>query len=139
MINSNNQFIYLEIKMDSIVHFEIPAKDSKRSKDFYSKVFGWEFIDMPEMNYTIVRTTATDDKGMTLEKGAINGGMMTEKDNGGTNPVLVIMVKSIDEHLKKIEAAGGKVIQPKTSVGDMGYYARFKDTEDVVMGIFETK
>jgi predicted enzyme related to lactoylglutathione lyase len=28
--------------MDLVVHFEMPAGDSKRMSEFYTKAFGWE-------------------------------------------------------------------------------------------------
>ena len=28
--------------MNPVVHFEMPAVDSQRMSDFYSKAFGWE-------------------------------------------------------------------------------------------------
>jgi len=124
--------------MNSVVHFEIPAKDKVRSMKFYGDVFGWAFNDMPEMNYTIVYTTEVDEKYMPKKSGAINGGMMAESDNGGTYPVLVIDVPSVDEYVKKITDAGGRVVNEKAKVGDMGYYARVLDTEGVVIGIWES-
>ena len=35
------------MKMNPVVHFEMPADDSRRMADFYTKVFGWyvSFID----------------------------------------------------------------------------------------------
>ena len=30
-----------------IVHFEIPADDTERAKDFYAKTFGWEINKFP--------------------------------------------------------------------------------------------
>lgn len=124
--------------MNPIVHFEIPAKDKERSKKFYADVFGWQFQEMPEMNYTIVRTTEVDENFMYKKPGAINGGMMTEEDNGGMNPVLVIDVPSVDDYLQKVIDAGGVKLSDKTAVGDMGFYARVKDTEGMVIGIWET-
>lgn len=32
--------------MDKIVHFEIPADDIARAKEFYGSTFGWELEDM---------------------------------------------------------------------------------------------
>ena len=32
--------------MHGVVHVEIPAKDLKRAKEWYGKVFGWTFKDM---------------------------------------------------------------------------------------------
>ena len=39
--------------------------------------------------------------------------------------------------IKKIEAAGGKVVTPKTPIPGMGAYARIADTEGNVLGLFE--
>ena len=68
------------------------------------------------------------------EPGAINGGLLP-KDPTGTNPVIVIDVPSLDEHIKKIKSVGGKTVMPKMQVGNFGLYARVKDTEGNVTGI----
>jgi predicted enzyme related to lactoylglutathione lyase len=49
----------------------------------------------------------------------------------------VINVPSIDEDLKKIEKAGGKVVWTKSPVGDFGFYAQVADTEGNVVGLWE--
>jgi uncharacterized protein len=87
--------------------------------------------------YTFAITTPIDENNMHTETGAINGGMI-KRDRDLKNPVITIGVPSIDEYVKKIEAAGGKVITPKGEVPDMGYYAYFKDTEGNVMGLWES-
>ena len=125
--------------MNSIVHFEMPAKNKERFKKFYSEVFGWKLVDAPEMNYTMVYTSEVDENYMPKNPGAVNGGMMSAEENGGSYPVLVIDVPNLDEYIKKVEDAGCKIVMPKTEVGDMGYYARFVDPEGVVMGIWESK
>ena len=66
----------VKVKMDKVVHFEIPVDDLKRAQNFYKIIFGWTIEPMPEMNYTILRTVEVDEKFMPKEKGAINGGMM---------------------------------------------------------------
>lgn len=93
--------------MDKVVHFEITADDLKRAKNFYKDVFGWEIDEMPEMDYTTVRTGPTDEKGMNKEPGFINGGMM-KKDDLIKNPVITIDVASISDVLDKIIDNGGK-------------------------------
>ncbi len=124
--------------MKPVVHFEIPVDERERAKKFYSSVFEWSLEEMPFQDdvYTFAITTPVDENYMNKEKGAINGGMF-KRDNDLNNPVITIGVPSIDEYVKKIEAAGGKVIVPKGEVPDMGYYAYFKDTEGNVMGIWE--
>jgi len=59
-----------------VVHFEIPVDDVDRAQTFYRSAFDWELTGMPEMGYTIVCTTPTDDQGMPTEPGSINGGML---------------------------------------------------------------
>ena len=124
--------------MDKVIHFEIPADDLNRAQKFYKQVFDWEInkTPMPGVEYYMVNTVATDKKGMPKEPGAINGGMM-KRNAKGESPVIVVKVKSLDDYLKKITAAGGKVVSPKQKVGDMGLYARVTDTEGNVIGIWE--
>ena len=112
--------------MDSIVHFEIPAEDLNRAKTFYQTTFGWEMQNMPEMNYVIVRTVETDEKFMPKTPGSINGGML-KRNPIVTGPSFAINVKSVDETVEKIKAAGETIIQEKMPVGTMGFIAYFKD------------
>lgn len=128
--------------MDKVVHFEIPADDLGRAKKFYSSIFGWELEDYPMpggMKYTGIRTVAVDEKTrMPKEPGAINGGLM-ERSNAVRSPVLAINVSSVDEYIKKIEGAGGKVVSPKVEIGGMGFYAYVADTEGNIIGLWENK
>ncbi len=124
--------------MDKVVHFEIPFDDQKRAEKFYSHVFGWKLNPMPEMKYTIVHTVALDDKMMPKESGAINGGMYKRDDKSAQTPVIVINVANLDEKLKQIVNAGGKLFMSKHAVGDMGWYAQVKDTEGNIIGVWET-
>jgi uncharacterized protein len=124
--------------MDKIVHFEIPADDVDRAKEFYGSIFEWELQDYPDMQYTIVMTVPVDEKQMPTQPGAINGGMMKRSNTTPSSPVLTIEVQSIDEALKKIEAGGGDTITPRTPIPGMGAFAYFKDTEGNTLGLFET-
>lgn len=120
--------------MDKVVHFEIPVDDTKRAKQFYSDTFGWRTQDYPDMNYTILTTVPTDEQHMPKESGAINGGMYTRGEGVSNTPVIVISVSSLDTSLKKVEAAGGKVVKGRTQIGDMGLYAQIADTEGNIVG-----
>lgn len=125
--------------MDKIVHFEIPADDVARAKEFYGSIFEWELQDYPEMQYTIVMTVPVDDKQMPTQPGAINGGMMKRSNTTPYSPVLTIEVQSIDEALKKVEAGGGETVTPRTPIPGMGAFAYFKDTEGNTLGLFENE
>jgi uncharacterized protein len=123
--------------MDKVVHFDIPVDDVARAKKFYS-IFGWKLLDFPEMDYVGVITSPVDEKHMPKEPGSINGGMM-KRTSEVKGPTVAIHVKSVDESVKKVLAAGGKIVKPKTQIGEMGYYAYIADTEGNTIGLWETK
>ncbi len=124
---------------NGVVHFEIPVDDIARAREFYS-IFGWDLQDYPMPDgskYVGIRTTPVDEKTrMPKEPGAINGGMMLRNDKVRA-PVFAVNVTSVDEYAKKIKAAGGSVVMPKTEIGGMGYYCYVKDTEGNVLGLWE--
>jgi len=119
--------------MDKVVHFEIPYDNKDRASKFYSEIFGWELSDIPEMDYTMVHAARTDQNNMVDEKGAINGGLFHRNDSG-KHPILVIGVKSIEDTIRKVISAGGKLITPKQSIPN-GSYIRFADCEGNVIGL----
>ena len=120
-----------------VVHFEIPADDVDRASEFYRSAFGWSLSAMPEMGYTIVATTPTDEQGTPTESGAINGGMMA-REAPITTPVIVIDVDDIDKALETIGSLGGSTVVPRQPVMDMGFAAYFKDSEGNLMGLWQT-
>lgn len=116
--------------------FEIPADDVTRASEFYSKVFGWATPPMGS-DGTFALTTAADDNGNPTEVGGINGGFHKRMGASDAGPVINIMVDDIDAQLKEVEAAGGRVIQPRTDVEEFGLsMALFSDTEGNVMGVY---
>lgn len=126
--------------MSKVVHFEIPADDLDRAKNFYGSVFGWELQTMPMEGgeYTSVKTTDVDEQTqLPTEPGAINGGMFV-RDERLTSPVITIDVDGIDDALKQIEAEGGTTVTPRTAIPGMGAFAYFKDPEGNVLGLWET-
>jgi predicted enzyme related to lactoylglutathione lyase len=125
--------------MDKVVHFEIPFDDRDRAKGFYEEVFGWELntMAMEGGEYTTATTTPVDTTTMMpTEPGGINGGLM-ERSSQTPDPVITIGVDGIDDTLKKVEAAGGSTLVPRTAIPNMGAFAYFKDSEGNVMGLWE--
>lgn len=124
--------------MDKIVHFDVPVNDPEKAKAFYEKVFGWQIAEVPNMNYWMITTTESGEDRMPKEPGAINGGMY-KRDQEGDVAVVVVNVPDVDERLKQAEEAGATLVMPKTEVGDMGWYARIKDPEGNVIGVWQDK
>jgi uncharacterized protein len=123
--------------MDKVVHFEIPVDDAERARAFYGSVFEWGLQPMEGWDYTLAVTTPVDEKTQVpTEPGAINGGLRPRSAETPT-PMIVILVDSIDEALKKVEAEGGSTLSPRAEMAGMGAYAYFKDTEGNVIGLWE--
>src|SRR5260370_22654433 len=101
--------------MSRVIHFEIPASDPERASAFYKKVFGWKIEKWPgPTDYCLVNTGAEGTPG-------INGGLMKNTDVKTTTNT--IGVDSVDAAVKTGQNAGGKVINPKTPIPRVGYFA----------------
>jgi len=90
------------------------------------------------MKYVMARTVASDDRQMPKEPGAINGGLF-DRPTEAPHPTIYVGVASVDATIKKVQAAGGKVITNKTPIPGMGAFARVADTEGNIMGLFESQ
>lgn len=121
-----------------VVHFEIPADNTKRAREFYEKAFGWKMQSMPGMDYTMVSTGEQDAEGMPKEPGYIGGGI-TGRNPMVKVPVVTIAVDDIDGALGSVTKHGGKVLQKKQPIGDgsMGFTAYFHDPEGNTIGLFQ--
>jgi len=124
--------------MNKVSHFEIPFDNQQRAQKFYQDVFDWQINKFGDMDYYTAMTCKSDlNTMMPFEAGAINGGLLKRDSTGAEHPLLVIDVPNIDDHIKNVEDAGGKVIMPKLSVGDSGFFARVADTEGNVIAIWQ--
>jgi len=117
--------------MNPVVHFEMPAENRQRMADFYSKTFGWktQMLGKDMGNYVIATTTESDEKG-PKKPGAINGGFFPKSDDMPAQyPSVVVAVDDINDSMKKVMKAGGKVLGEPMEIPGVGQYVSFYDTE----------
>ncbi|HSX36895.1 MAG TPA: VOC family protein [Patescibacteria group bacterium] len=139
-------------KPNPVVHFEMGYKDRDRMVKFYQEVFGWETQNMGEEmgNYVVAHTTATDDNGMVQTPGVINGGFYQKTDNPLSQaPSVVVSVDDIQEAMKGVVAAGGKILGGMNQAGEhtdepqmipgVGLWISAQDTEDNRFSILQAK
>jgi uncharacterized protein len=109
-------------------HFEIPVDDPDRAEKFYSTVFGWTFqrYEGAPQYYGMAHTGD--------EAPGIDGALYQRGEQDGTQ--LTMSVDSIEDSMKTIEDAGGSVVQGKTPIPSMGYFAVCTDTEGNKIGLF---
>ena len=118
--------------MNPVIHFEMPAVDRKRMSNFYSKTFGWHTQMLGEEmgGYVLAGTTESDEQGRPKKPGSINGGFYQKTEDPLSHaPSVVIGVENIDEHMKKVTSAGGKIIGEPMDIPGVGRWVSFTDTE----------
>jgi predicted enzyme related to lactoylglutathione lyase len=125
--------------MDRVKAFDIPVDDMKRAQRFYQEVFDWKITPIPGSggNFHSAQTVPVDKNGDPRVPGGINGGFFQRGTDGLEGTLLEINVPSIDEYLKKIESAGGKIVKPKSPILDIAFFSLVKDTEGNILGLWE--
>lgn len=115
--------------------FEIYVEDMSRAKAFYETVLGKQLGDLPMPDgsgMTMLAFPWTDDA-----PGAAGALVKSEMNTpGSTGTVIYFDSKDCDTELSRVEQAGGKVLMPKTSAGEFGFFCLFSDTEGNTLGFF---
>lgn len=111
---------------NAISWFEIPVTDISRAKKFYDTVLEIEIqeMDMPGMKYGMFPYDR-DNNG-------VGGGLVQMEGVSPSAEGLTLYLNGgndLTAPLGRVEAAGGKIIQPKTDIGENGFMAMFIDTE----------
>jgi len=111
---------------DLLAHAEIPTTDLDKSKDFFAKMFGWEFKPFGN-GYLLFNT----HKGFTL------GLRKVDKVSQGETTIFHVKVNAVEDYLKKAKELGGDIFRNKTIIPAMGAYALFKDLDGNVIGLYQ--
>ena len=121
---------------NAINWFEIPVKNFDKAKKFYETILGTDMYLMEAMGMKSAFFPAE------LEAGGIGGCIIQgEGYEPSTKGSLVYLNGSDDLSvpLSKVEAAGGKIVLPKTAIGKNGFMAYFTDTEGNKVGLHSMK
>ena len=112
-----------------ICYLEIPANVAQASAEFYSGIFGWK-----------VRTRGDGELAFD-DTGGVSGTWVKESDRTPDEQTRVyIMVDVIADTLKRIEAEGGRVLTPRTEIGQgMGAFAVFADPVGNTFGVMRNR
>ncbi len=121
---------------NAINWFEIPVTNLERATKFYSNILGAKLELMEEMGLRMAF--------FPMENGGVGGSLVQGDGYAPTTQGALVYLNAGDDLntvLRKVEAAGGKIAQPKTSIGEngeMGYLAYFLDTEGNKVGLHST-
>ena len=87
---------------NKINYLEFPSKDLDRTKEFFSKVFSWEFEDFGN-EYTAIHNAGLDGGFYKCNEQALTS----------DGSVLVIIYSAeLESTLNKIESSGGEITKP---------------------------
>src|SRR2546430_9031815 len=94
-----------------LVHFELPAKDSGRSKEFWSSLFGWKYREFEgPVEYSML-------------DGNEPGGAIYPAQQGESGPVIYFGTGDIDKTLARVRELGGKA-EGKAPIHAGGWFSR---------------
>lgn len=126
------------MKQNAIGWFDIYVNDMERAVGFYQTVLKQELENMgdPTNSSVMMKSFATDMENY----GA--GGALVKREGagpgaGGTIVYFGVEDCSIEE--SRVEKAGGKVINPKMSIGEFGFVSVCMDTEGNMFGLSSMK
>lgn len=112
---------------NSINWFEIPTADLERAKKFYETIFSIEMGTM-EVADQKMYTFPNDPASGKISGAILEDANAISKMDGVT--LYLNANPSIDKVIERIEAAGGKILLPKTQISpEIGYFCFFNDSE----------
>lgn len=101
----------------SIVHIEIPATDPASSSKFYGDLFNWKMQVDLALNYHMFEP-ASGPAGAFVQAG----------ETPKIGEVLIyVSTDDIEATLAKAESLGAKVLEQKTEIPGVGWFAIFAD------------
>jgi hypothetical protein len=120
---------------NSVVHFEIFATDVERARQFYERAFGWQFEAAGPPDFYFIVTGPEIDPGLKHGLIAKRSGPVAQ---GSINSFrCTISVRSINESMSAVAAAGGKLRSPIVEIPEVGKVVEIADPEDNIACIFE--
>ncbi len=121
---------------NAINWFEIPVLDIQKAKAFYQTILAADIRVMEVMGMKTAFFPAD------IENGSVGGCLM---EGNGYEPsakgslVYLNAGPDLSVALSRVEAAGGKILLPKTAIGKNGFMAYIMDTEGNKVGLHSMK
>jgi len=111
--------------MNPVDWFEIPVTDINRAKKFYENVFGLQ-VFLNQMGSLKMGFFSMDNNVYGAAGSLVMGeGYVPSR----TGTMVYFGVPDVEPVLGLIKQNGGKVLLPKTSIGEYGFIAHFQDSE----------
>ena len=124
-------------KSNAIGWFDIYVNDMERATTFYETVLGKKLEQMGDPTGETQMMSFPTDMSVYGAGGALVKSQYAKPGVGGT--MLYFDTEDCSVEASRVEAAGGKVIRPKFSIGEFGWVALCEDTEGNTFGLSSMK
>ncbi len=112
-----------------VMHFEVIAKDVRKLRDFYTKLFGWRAEEYQGMDYAMLHADP---------KNGIGGGLGGEGTGLPPGLAIYIQVDDVESFLAQAKKFGAtKVLQEPYDIPQVGRFAVFTDPEGNRIGLWK--
>lgn len=112
------------------IWIDLASSDPAASREFYSKVMGWQVEVNPDSQYGGYALAKVGGKDVA----GIGPRMMPEAPTAWS---VYIGTTDAADLAKKVQAAGGRVVAPPMQVGDQGRMAVFQDPSGAFIGAWQ--
>lgn len=115
--------------------FDLNVANLDRAKKFYETVFNLKLTDLP------IEWGKQSLFPFNHESPNISGALVEKSDfiPSSNNTVIYFETEDCLAEQKRIEQAGGKIVQAKMHIGEFGYISIFIDTEGNTVGLHSRK
>ncbi len=114
--------------VNAVNWFEIPVTDMARAKKFYSVLLRIELMDLPNPDNSDTEMAAFP----WIEDAPFSAGALLKSEGytpSTTGTTVYFHCDDLSVELARVEENEGKILIPKTSIGEHWYFAHFVDTE----------
>jgi predicted enzyme related to lactoylglutathione lyase len=111
-----------------IVHIEIPADDTGKSKEFWGSLFGWQFEAFPGEGPSEYHMTRIGER---------TGGAITNMEPGKHGTRVYFDVDDIDAGAARVKELGGEATD-KMPVPNMGWFSVCSDPHGNEFGLWQS-
>ena len=116
-------------------YFDLTVTDLGRAKAFFEEVFAWRFqkFDMPYEYYRI-EAGPVDEAGIDGGIGSVRDAPLSE---GRPLTQVTVPVPNLDEALSRVVASGGAVVEARTPIPGVGWYATCAEPGGLKFGVLQ--
>jgi predicted enzyme related to lactoylglutathione lyase len=133
LVTIKGEFMSEKPKIGEFCWNELATPNVKAAKDFYGKVFGWQFSDheMGDATYTMIQNKNQPFAGIwSIPKGK-------EKEIP-PHWMAYILVENLDASVEKARKNGANIVKPAANAGEMGRFAVITDPTGAHIALWET-